>query len=252
MQQHRHSDRVDFATMFGGMVLVTEEEIARRERTAETQRKRDRLAACGIGETLADEDRERILSGRLRRTEPITLVERWSAGAPAPGCPTAKLEEHTRGWLVLCGGRGTGKSVAASWWISRVGGVYVTFAQLIRLYASRDTGLDASRARAEDRLDTIARATYLVVDELGTERLTGKLSTEAWRGLVSETWLWLVDSRKTRRKRTLVLSNLSSRDFVARHRSDGGMYDPRAYDRLRACADVHEVSGGSLRGRAET
>lgn len=250
MQQHRHSDRVDFAARFAGVRVLSDDEIARIERATETTRKRDRLASCGVGETLSDEDRERILGGRLKRTEPITLVERWDATAPAPGCPTARLEEHSRGWLVLCGGMGTGKSVAAAWWLSRHGGIYMSWQRLVELYASREVGLDASRARAEDRLDTIARATCLVIDELGAERAKkGSGTAEQWRGTVSEAWLWLVDNRKTRRKRTLVLSNLSSRDFVSRHR-DGGPYDPRAYDRLRACSDVHEVAGGSLRAKA--
>lgn len=75
------------------------------------------------------------------------------------------LEEPARCWGVLAGGMGTGKSVAAGWWLSRVrcsrgeGALYV---------ASEDVAsIPLGTVHAEERLVRLMGARALVLDDVG-------------------------------------------------------------------------------------
>lgn len=75
------------------------------------------------------------------------------------------LEETDRCWGVLAGGMGTGKSVAAGWWLSQVRGSRGDGALYV---ASEDVAsIPMGTVHAEERLARLMGARALVLDDVG-------------------------------------------------------------------------------------
>ena len=123
-------------------------------------------------------------------TEALGVVKRW-------------LPEHSLTWLALCGTKGTGKSVAATWAVResiRTGGTgaFRRASELAKL-----SQFDAGAAE----LEQLKRVHLLVVDDFGTE-LLGDYA----RAQLHE----LFDYRHENYGRTILTSNLPWVDFKAR------------------------------------
>lgn len=135
-----------------------------------------RLERSGVGE------RSLAAAAAPQDTEALGVVKRW-------------LGEKGLTWLVLCGPKGTGKSVAATWAVReaiRSGGTgaFRGAAALAKL-----SGFDAGAAE----MAHLKRVHLLVLDDVGTELLT-----EYARAQFHE----LLDHRHENYGRTILTSNL--------------------------------------------
>lgn len=115
-------------------------------------------------------------------SEALSVVQRW--------LPDASLT-----WLVLCGDKGTGKSVAATWAVReaiRSGGTaaFLRASELAKL-----SGFDAGAAE----LEHLKRVHLLVLDDVGTELLTDHARAQLHE---------LADHRHENYARTILTSNL--------------------------------------------
>lgn len=166
--------------------LVAELEITRkqterneREATAAARVLRTqgaKLSRSGVGE------RSLEAAANAQASEALAVVKRW-------------LPEHALTWLVLCGDKGTGKSVAATWGIREVirGGGTAAFRRASEL--AKLSSFDAGA----DELEHLKRVHLLVIDDFGTEQLTDHAKAQLHE---------LVDHRHEHYGRTVLTSNL--------------------------------------------
>lgn len=128
--------------------------------------------------------------------------------------------------LVLGGPNGTGKTVGASWGLSRKGGMFVRAADLCRV--SDDADNDPDRIAA--------RKSLLVVDDLGQEHVGG-----------SDFALSVIDrvlgARYDSARPTIVTTNLNEKALEER-------YGDRLVDRLAEAGAFVPCAGKSLRRKA--
>ena len=196
---------------------------------------------------LREEDREAVTSGAIASTEAARHVRTWLDG--------------TGSALVLCGGVGTGKTIAATWALREAqrrsmankvkrilaGDVEMAAAQLMvsALPSVVDAVTATVLARRVDpwKQDLAANVTplalgvpFLVVDDLGTERTEDPRFTEAL--------FRLVDERQGKRTRTLITTNLRRADIRPR-------YGDRIADRLNHIGRAVEIKGASMRRKGE-
>lgn len=158
---------------------------------------------------------EDIYDGRLRHTVGIRAVERWLSSPDATPC------------LVLLGGTGSGKTVAALHAIRRLQSA--RFVRAPELGGAVRPTMDERRLGQEE-LDP-RRVKLLVLDDLGAEQITPRFEQSLFLS---------VDARQDIRRRTIITSNLGKGDFR-------GRYDDRVIDRLNAIARVVALGGDSLR-----
>lgn len=184
--------------------LEAQQELARRQRDQRAEAIRDL--------PLTEADARMLAGGQERDTESLEAVRKWAEARNTPV-------------LVLCGSVGRGKTIAAGWLLATHGGRYEGARALQRLF----------RADFGDQLEEqerIMRAGNLVVDDLGREddavRMTSVL-------------LDLVDWRRRRNHRTLLISNLSRKAFRSRYS------DERLLSRLRECARWVHDKGEDMR-----
>lgn len=223
----------EIAKMFSQVPVATAEQIAEADRREDFVRRQERLTSCGID--ITEEERHLVMHDRMTRTVPLSFVRKWHREAPRAGCPVAALEEASRGILVLTGGMGTGKSLAAAWWLSQVSGKYITRVELMTAWETK-----RNRFRPdEEPFARLLRCDHVALDEFGAE-------TDAEIPIIRDAWFAFVNGRRCKRKRTLVLSNTSLKAFFARH--DDTHYSRPTGDRLRMHAECHEVAGKSMRG----
>jgi DNA replication protein DnaC len=168
-----------------------------------------RLAGCGIGE------RSLEAAVNAQPTEALGVVRRW-------------LPEHSLTWLCLCGAKGTGKSVAATWAVREVirGGGTAAFRRTSEL--AKLSAFDAGAAE----LEHLKRVHLLVLDDLGTELLTGHA-----RAQFDE----LLDHRHEHYARTVLTSNLA-------WQAPGGMAErlgERVVDRIAQAGRVVQLSSAN-------
>lgn len=166
--------------------LVAELE-ALTEREERQQAERDRLERAlrhmavklersGIG------DRSLAAAQNAQETEALAVVRRW-------------MPDHALTWLVLCGDKGVGKSVAATWALVEVmrgGGTAA------RIDATRLATLSQFDAGAAE-LAWLKRVDMLLVDDIGTELLNDFARTRMHE---------LFEERHETYRRTIITSNL--------------------------------------------
>jgi DNA replication protein DnaC len=129
-------------------------------------------------------------------------------------------------FLVLAGGVGPGKTVAAAWAVEQRRGRMVKAIDLTRL-GTYD----------EERWDELRSCPLLVIDDLGTEPRDEK----GWAAANFES---LLDYRYDWQAPTVITTNLAFDAFKARYlTADGG----RLLDRFRECGEFVEITEGSRR-----
>jgi DNA replication protein DnaC len=176
----------------------------------EAGRARDRLADQGVPGRLLD----LILRDELEATEAIVWAKAFLVAR--------------RTIAVFSGARGTGKTVAAAWLVSRSpGGVFLAVSQMARI----------SRYRAEE-MEPLERCPLLAIDDLGTEFVDEK-------GSFLATLDGLINARYADDRRTVITTNLPAESFKKR-------YGERIADRIREAGRFLELKGESLRGRKST
>lgn len=177
------------------------------------RRERRRRRARKVGARLTAADLEILASRSLRSTTALKHVSRW-------------LNSDER-FLVLCGGKGTGKTVAGAWAALECGGEVVPSSQLGKR-------IDPWRHELEDGARRLRMSLPLIVlDDLGTESKSD--------GRFAEAFFELIDQRQAEGK-TMITSNLT-RDGLRER------YDARVLDRIEHQGRIVEVAGESLRGK---
>lgn len=211
---------------------------------------------CYVGHQVREQKRRRIFSDALvpPKMEDYSLDGFARLGEPQAGA-AARLRawQATSRWLVLTGPRGVGKTGAAvSLLLEHVraggSGLYVvlpTFLERIR----RTYDDHQSEAGEAQVLDTAISAGFLVLDDVGTVKLT-PWGQEKLFTLINERDL---HHREGDPRRTVVTSNLPvrsadrGRETLPRHLGE----EDRTWDRIRGWADVIEIGGESRRGQTE-
>jgi DNA replication protein DnaC len=184
------------------------EDEAARARLARTERRR----AAGIPERVI-----RLLDtpGALRETEALRIVRAFL--------------ESGKTFLVLAGGVGPGKTVAAAVAVEEHRGQLVKAMQLTR------TGTYGEEAQAF--WAALEETPLLALDDLGTEPRDEKGWAEANLSA-------LLDERYDAELPVVITTNLPFEKFEARYlTSDGG----RLLDRFREAGEFHELRGESMR-----
>lgn len=198
---------------------VTAEELHERNAAAEARRKREHARSAWFGRhrgAVPDRVLEDVWHERLANPGPLRVVDAWLA-TDAP-C------------LVLLGGTGIGKTVAALHGSLR-------HADGSRFVRATDLGAAVKPTLDERKLGarelSPRHVEYLILDDLGVEQATPRFS---------EALFAVVDSRQSPSRRTVITSNLSRADFRAR-------YDARVISRLNEMARVVDVPGADMRAR---
>jgi hypothetical protein len=149
------------------------------------------------------------LSRKLKRTEALETVS----------APFGDV-------LVLMGGIGTGKTLAACWWATEFRAAqFMTAAELAR-WPRYDMAA----------MDRLLKAPGIVVDDLGTEYMDDK-------GNFLAVFDEFVNTRCANMRKTVITTNLTPADF-------GKRYGARITDRIVECGRFISVGGDSLRGPA--
>lgn len=131
-------------------------------------------------------------------------------------------------FLVLEGGVGVGKTVAAASFAARPGGLFRKAADVARL-----SSFDAAT------WDMLYRSPALALDDLGAESLDEK-------GWARNAILGLLDRRYDDAAPTVITTNLGIESFRERYGQDGG----RLFDRLKEAAEWVAIGGASMRRAA--
>lgn len=197
---------------------------------------------AAVREAEALEQQLRVAEKALRRLEASGVGPRSLDAASAPDETPAIaavrrwLGDSSRTWLVLCGSKGTGKSVAATWAVREVcrqgsSAAFRSMASLAKL-SSFDAGAD--------EMAYLKRVHLLVLDDVGTEVLTDHAKAQLHD---------LLDARHEHYGRTIVTSNLLWDAPLA----PGSLQErlgERLVDRVRQSGGVVQFKGPSLRKAA--
>lgn len=199
--------------------------------------------SCDAGRARAQRRQDRIWSEALVPPRMTGYSLDSLAGRDAELAARLRAWQPTERWLVLHGPKGTCKTgSAAALLVEHVtaggSGLFVKparFLERIRRTYGQAVGPDEGQV-----LQTLIDAPLLVLDDVGTERLT------AWG---REKLFTVIDERADSHapstpRRTIVTTNLAL-PALAAHLDDEG----RVWDRIRDWADVIETSGESQRGR---
>jgi hypothetical protein len=205
----------------------------------------------------AEADPSRIAEGRAREQEAICratdrYLEQW--GVPERiRSRTEDYDGRHEAWqyvdqwrrppspkniLILAGAKGTGKSLAAGYWLTMVAAELAGRSDPPRSQPRRwYHTVDLARVSMYegDAMDSLAKVPHLVVDDLGAEY-------QDVRGALQSRLDWLIEQRHARMKRTVITTNLNAKDFAAR-------YGERIIDRLRESGRWYGLSGKSMRGK---
>lgn len=180
-------------------------EVAASERDIAQAQRLSALHRAGVPVTGAIEALLADGGEDLRPTKPLRSMRRWLARGDVPPI------------LVLSGGMGSGKSVAAAFAVAHQrGGLWRSASQIARIFAANFGEQYADQ-------QSICNAALLVVDDLGSESQGSKMS-----GVLLE----LLEQRKrsARIMRTIISTNLGRAEFEKRYP------DPRIASRMDAHA----------------
>ena len=205
-QQAEHEARMATDPAYRAEVESREAETVHRHEGYEVLRREEGLRAMGLPERLAG-----LLAGQLDESPAIVAVREWL--------------DTRKTFLVLGGGVGVGKTVAASWGLVERGGLFRKASQITRM--------SQYDAEAWERLYS---ARLLVIDDLGTE-------PHDQGGWGAAALLDLFDRRYDERARTILTVNVSVDTFRERYGKDGG----RFLDRLREAGEWFNIAGESRR-----
>lgn len=194
--------------------LYDDADYLREEARARVRLRRDLLAEAAPEITL--EDCERIALGTELLTNAMKAVRAWTHALTAPSG-----QSSPRRVLVMLGGKGCGKSVAASWLLARERGRFIT-SERFRVLSGSYAPLD----RAES--DAVGRAKLLVLDEAGAEK--GDVKADVLRLL----------NRRQSGQLTIITSNLDERAFRT-------WLDERALSRIMQIGNIWTVTGDDMR-----
>lgn len=198
------------------------------------------IAGKRVDDLVADVEVAAVDREAIRRADEKRVEDLCARGWPRRGLEIAVAADETRtalaavaGWdprrnaMVLSGGKGTGKTVAACWWTLRARR-NVTFVGAPAL--ARTSRYDATSFGA------FMSASALCLDDLGAEYLdaAGSFLVD-----VDE----LVNSFYSARRPLLITTNCTAGEFAAR-------YGGRVMDRLTECAEWVAVGGESMRRRS--
>lgn len=181
------------------------------------------------------QERERQYDARQRREASLLKLE--VSGAPTraiaawkEGLGETPAVQAVRDWLegdktflLLMGGVGCGKTVAATEAVAKLGGAFVSAADVSRLglYGADSLGM----------MSRMESTRLLVLDDLGAEYLT-----DVWKVQLDG----VINARYGKRARTLLTSNLTPEVFRER-------YDIRIADRINHDGVVFRCGATSLR-----
>lgn len=194
-------------------------ELEAKERGAAQFAKRKRVVErCGA--RMPDATRDAFLRGELHDTEALRAVHAWLAGS--------------ENFLLLLGGTGVGKTVAALVALTELDGVFVRSPDLGPAIEPWKADLD----RGVQTFDP-SSPSLVVLDDLGLERA----EDARWGTSFDELCDARQGSRHGRPLRTLITSNLTSAQIAER-------YSERARDRIRSSHKRVTLRGQSMRGRS--
>lgn len=214
-------------------LMDTDPEYSKRVLDREAQEERERRAKV---EVLLREQDARIAAER-RESAIKSLPERLRSVATAPEetkalSETKEFLNSASTILVLAGGVGTGKTIAAAWAIveSR-GGKYVKAIELSQhgLYGEENQGF----------WDDLRATPLLVIDDLGTEPRDEK-------GFAAANFDALMDHRYDHCRKTILTTNLTDETFKQVYCTGFGV---RLLDRIREVGHFVRVPGQSMRRR---
>lgn len=214
---------IDFAALVASLPAVDAEQ-REREEAERAARLEERRAAS--------ERRRRVevVSALPVRREIIDAIVD-DAVVVRPALATVRAWRDSRkartgkATLMLLGGAGCGKTVAAAWAIANTRGAeYLKMQALSNLYR-------AGFGEDHERFQRLLSTSLLVVDELTTER-----DIELGRAALHE----VIDERQSRDRATILIANRTKKEIAER-------YDPRTIDRLREGATVCSFEDKSMR-----
>ncbi|MEC7520151.1 MAG: hypothetical protein VYE22_09820 [Myxococcota bacterium] len=203
-----------------GERICSDAELEAYEAAEAVAARRRLMEASGIVDVLPPEDVEALALNSYRDGRAIDLVTQFVAQTQlSVGRPI----------LVLMGGTGLGKTVAAGWALARTPGIFIEAGDLVRAQIAADGR--SPRSPDVERWRRLTRTGLLVVDELGTNRDVDDAQV-AFREIINR--------RQDRRRPTILLGNIEPKVFWSR-------FDSRTRDRLRVCAFVRGLTGDSMR-----
>lgn len=191
------------------------------------------------------EEAERLRVERIMRAS-VAKLERSGVGprslAAADGAEDTEallavkawLADSSKTWLVLCGTKGAGKTVAATWAVREAiktgsDGAFRRMTEVLKL-----SGFDSGASE----FDFLKRVDMLVLDDAGTETLSD------WaRAQLHE----IVDARHEAYRRTILTSNLMWRAKGASGEGLEQRLGERIVDRITQAGTVRQVGGLSMR-----
>lgn len=214
-------------------VLVCQGEVARiPECTTEVEASCSHREAPSCPRNIVVFDQARETDHLRQRLEEWSKVPRGILGVILGPSQVTPATMAVDGWLatdqrllLLTGGLGCGKSVAAGYAIKRSPGRWMHASEIAK----------AARFEADERMRELLAARLLVIDDLGAE-----FNDASGWGRAALTTLLL--QRYEEGLRTLITTNLDQKTWST-------YADPRIKDRLKA-GTIFEVKGESLRRRA--
>jgi chromosomal replication initiation ATPase DnaA len=164
---------------------------ARREALVRREQRKKNLESAPELE-LTDVMREAlVLEVALEHTPSYDDARHWASGHPKP-------------WLILGGGTGCGKSVAAAWILSQLGGIWMSAERIVRIFS-------AKFGDQYEEQELLRSCRLLFIDDIGTERDPLVMLSAL---------IELMEARKSQRRRTVVTTNLPVSRFTARYRHE--------------------------------
>lgn len=236
MSEKIEHDRIERARAEG----ITLDELARREERANDERERASRAAWLRSQRL---QRIRPYASQIRRPMVEAILDGTIEATPAVVAVRSFCEDSVElPFLVLSGGVGTGKTVAALAELVRRDPSEVAYVHATEL-ARRYEPWREDRERGVEAIDLGVR--LLVLDDLGTERGDDPRFAEALGRIIDKRLgPGVTASGELYRRVTIITTNLAPKEIGPKYAAIGG----RIADRFRGDARSVLLTGDSMRG----